>query len=102
MLRAPLLATGFVLLLIGLWVNRYYPGLSVAFVGILLNGLVIVINGGHMPIWATSLAAAGLTPPDVTSALHIVVPGVASDFFVRAPILGDIIPIPIPLFQNVA
>ena len=102
LLRAPLLAFGFVLLLIALWVNRFYPGLSVAFVGILLNGLVIVINGGHMPIWATSLEAAGLTPPDVTSALHIVVPGVASDFFARALILGDIIPIPVPLFQNVA
>ena len=101
-LRAPLLAFGFVLLLVALWVNRFYPGLSIAFVGILLNGLVITVNGGHMPIWATSLEAAGLTPPDVTSALHIVVPGVASDFFARALILGDIIPIPIPLLQNVA
>ena len=102
MLRAPLLATGFVLLLIGLWVNRFYPGLSVTFVGVLLNGLVIVLNGGYMPIWATSLEAAGLTPEDVTSALHIIVPGEAADFFVRALVLGDIIPIPIPIIQNVA
>jgi DHA3 family macrolide efflux protein-like MFS transporter len=101
-LRVPLLATGFVLLLIGLWINRGYPGLSIAFVGILLNGVVIVVNGGHMPIWATSLAAAGLTPQDVTSALHFVVPGEASDFFLRALILGDIIPVPIPIVQNVA
>ena len=55
-----------------------------------------------MPIWATSLEAAGLTPEDVTSALHIVVPGEASDFFVQALILGDIIPIPMPFIQNVA
>ncbi len=102
MLRAPLLATGFVLLLIGLWVNRFYPGLSVTFVGVLLNGMVIVLNGGYMPIWATSLDAAGLTPQDVTSALHIIVPGEASDFFLRALVLGDIIPIPIPIIQNVA
>jgi DHA3 family macrolide efflux protein-like MFS transporter len=101
-LRVPLLATGFVLLLIGLWINRGYPGLSIAFVGILLNGIVIVVNGGHMPIWATSLAAAGLAPQDVTSALHFVVPGEASDFFLRALILGDIIPVPIPIVQNVA
>jgi DHA3 family macrolide efflux protein-like MFS transporter len=101
-LRVPLLATGFLLLLIGLWINRGYPGLSIAFVGILLNGVVIVVNGGHMPIWATSLAAAGLTPQDVTSALHFVVPGEASDFFLRALILGDIIPVPIPIVQNVA
>jgi MFS family permease len=101
-LRAPLLAVGFGLLLIALWVNRFYPGLSVAFVGILLNGLVIVVNGGFMPIWATSLTAAGLTPPEVTSALHIVVAGEPADFFLHALILGDIIPIPIPLVQNVA
>jgi DHA3 family macrolide efflux protein-like MFS transporter len=102
MLRAPLLAAGFGLLLIALWANRGYPGLSVAFVGILLNGTVILVNGGHMPIWATSLAAAGLTPADVTSALHVVVAGEASDFFVRALVLGDIIPVPVPIIQNVA
>ena len=103
-LRAPLLALGFGLLLIALWVNRYYPGLSIAFVGILLNGLVIVINRGYMPIWETSLEAAGLTRPDVTSALHVVVTGEPADFFLRALILGDIlpIPIPIPIIQNVA
>ena len=101
-LRAWLLAAGFALLLIALWVNRYYPGLSIAFVGILLNGIVIVVNGGHMPIWATSLDAAGLAPADVTSALHVIVPGAASDFFLRALILGDIIPIPLPVIQNVA
>ncbi|HUP55380.1 MAG TPA: MFS transporter, partial [Methylomirabilota bacterium] len=101
-LRAPLLAIGFGMLLIALWVNRYYPGLSVAFVGVLLNGMVILINGGFMPIWATSLAAAGLTSADVTSQLHVVVGGEPADFFLRALILGDIIPIPIPFIQNVA
>ena len=101
-LRAPLLALGFGLLLIALWVNRYYPGLSVAFVGILLNGVVIVVNGGFMPVWATSLEAAGLTSADVTNALHQVVAGEPADFFLRALILGDIIPIPIPVIQNVA
>ena len=101
-LRVPLLALGFALLLVALWANRYYPGLSIAFVGVLLNGIVILVNGGYMPIWATSLEAAGLTPADVTSALHIVVEGNPADFLVRALVLGDIIPIPIPLIQNVA
>ena len=58
-----MLALGFGLLLVALWVNRFYPGLVVAFVGILLNGIVILINDGYMPIWATSLEAAGLTAP---------------------------------------
>ena len=96
------LALGFGLLLVALWVNRLYPGLIVAFVGILLNGIVILINDGYMPIWATSLEAAGLTSADVTSALHVVVSGEASDFFLKALVLGDIIPIPLPVIQNVA
>ena len=101
-LRLPLLATGFGLLLVGLWANRTYPGLGLAFVGILLNGIVIVVNGGHMPIWSVSLEVAGFTPADVTSALHIVLEGEPHEFFVNALILGDVFPIPFPFIQNVA
>ncbi len=101
-LRVPLLATGFGLLLVGLWVNRSYPGLGLAFVGILLNAIVIVVNGGYMPIWASALAAAGFTEADVTSALHIVLPGTPSDFLLHLLIIGDVIPIPLPVVENVA
>ncbi|MGK2850015.1 MAG: MFS transporter [Candidatus Limnocylindrales bacterium] len=101
-LRVPLLTSGFALLLGGLYVNRGYPGLGLAFIGILLNAIVITINGGHMPIWEAALSAAGLTQLDVTSALHIVVPGTATDFLLRGLILGDVIPIPLPFVQNVA
>ncbi len=61
-LRLPLLAASFGFLLVGLWGNRSYPGLTLAFVGILSNGIVIVVNGGYMPIWEPSLVAAGLDP----------------------------------------
>ena len=61
-LRLPLLAAAFGILLVGLWANRSYPGLTLAFVGILSNGIVIVVNGGYMPIWEPSLIAAGFTP----------------------------------------
>ncbi len=101
-LRLPLLAAGFAILLVALWVNRGYPGLSLAFLGILSNAVVIVINGGYMPIWQTSLTAAGFTPDDVTSALHVIVQGDAASFLTRALILGDVIPVPVPLIQNVA
>ncbi|MGH2475081.1 MAG: MFS transporter [Candidatus Limnocylindrales bacterium] len=101
-LRLPLLAAGFAILLTGLWVNRGYPGLSLAFLGILSNAVVIVVNGGYMPIWQTSLTAAGFTPEDVTSALHIIVQGDAASFLTQALILGDVIPVPVPLIQNVA
>ena len=57
--RLPLFASGFVLLLIGLWMNREHPGLPLAFVGILLNAIAIVTNGGFMPVWEPSVTAAG-------------------------------------------
>jgi MFS transporter, DHA3 family, macrolide efflux protein len=101
-LRVPLLAAGFGILLAGLWINRTYPGLSVAFIGILLNAIVIVVNGGFMPIWAVSLDAAGFKPEDVTGALHVIVRGEGADFLTKALIIGDVIPVPLPLIRNVA
>ncbi|MEO6207911.1 MAG: MFS transporter, partial [Candidatus Limnocylindrales bacterium] len=101
-LRVPLLTGGFALLLAGLRVNRGYPGIGLAFVGIVLNAVVITINGGFMPIWQTALDVAQFAPADVTSALHVVVPGTAEDFLLRGLILGDVIPIPVPFVQNVA
>lgn len=105
--RLPLFAGGFLLLLAGLWVNRDHPGLALAFVGILLNAVAVVTNGGFMPIWAPSLTAAGLTPADVGSAFHKLVGvaasgGIPSDFLAAAGPLGDIIPVPIPFLRNVA
>ena len=47
-LRLPLLASAFGFLLVALWANRSYPGLSLAFVGILSNATVIVVNGGYI------------------------------------------------------
>jgi MFS family permease len=102
-LRLPLLAAAFGLLLLALWPNRGYPGLGLAFVGVLANALVIVVNGGYMPIYAPSLAAAGLTPADVTSAIHVILPAdLDASFLLHLGPLGDVIPIPLPLVQNVA
>ncbi len=102
-LRVPLLAASFGLLLVGLWVNRGYPGLGLAFVGILLNAVVILLNGGYMPIWEPALVAAGYDPSQVISNLHVVVEDAdAADFLLRGLIFGDVIPIPVPPFNNVA
>ena len=100
-LRLPLLVTAFGVLLIPLWANRTYPGLILAFLGVLSNGLVIVVNGGYMPIWEPALAYAGLTSADVTRSFHVIVEANAQDFVGRLLILGDVIPIPIPFIQNV-
>jgi MFS family permease len=100
-LRLPLLGGAFGLLLAALWVNRTYPGLSLAFLGVLSNGLVILVNGGYMPIWEPALTAAGLTSADVTRSFHVIIEGNVQDFLGRLLILGDVIPLPISFIQNV-
>jgi MFS family permease len=103
LLRVPLFATSFGLLLAALWANRGYPGLSLAFVGILSNATVILVNGGYMPIWEPALVAAGMTPADVTSSIHYVLPPpLDANFLLHLGPLADVIPIPLPLVENVA
>ena len=102
-LRVPLLGGAFAVLLIALWANRGYPGISLAFVGTLANATVIMANGGYMPIWAPSLAIAGFTPADVATAIHFVLPPhLDASFLLHLGPLGDIVPIPLPFVQNVA
>ncbi len=101
--RVPLLALAFGLLLVALWANRGYPGMSLAFIGVLSNGVVIVVNGGYMPIYLPSLELAGLTQVDVTSALHSFLPAALdANFLLHLGPFTDVIPIPFPLIQNVA
>jgi MFS family permease len=101
--RVPLFAASFAVLLAGLWVNRSFPGLGIAFVGILTNAVVILVNGGYMPIWEPSLAMAGFTPADVTSAIHVILPpALDANFLLHLGPFADIIPIPFPIIRNVA
>ena len=97
MLRLPLLVGAFVFLLAGLWSNRTYPGLSLAFLGTLSNAIAIIVNNGYMPIWDVSLTAAGLTAADVNRSFHQVVSVDTNAFLGRALILGDVIPLPLPV-----
>jgi MFS family permease len=102
-LRLPLLVVAYLILLTGLWANRRQPGMAIALVGILSNAVVIAVNGGRMPIWEPSLAAAGLTLADVPSALHNLLPAsLDGSFLVHGGPFADVIPIPLPLVRNVA
>jgi len=101
--RFPLFVLAYGLLLIALYRNRSQPGIAVAFVGILGNALAIIVNGGYMPIWEPSLVAAGFGPADLTSPLHVLVAApLDANFLQHATFLGDIIPIPLPILNNVA
>ena len=104
--RLPLFGLAFGVLLVGLWVNRSHAGLTLAFIGILLNTIAILANGGYMPIWKLSFDAAGFDP-NATFGLfsfHRMLdnPTLNADFLLRAGPLGDILPIPIPVIRNVA
>ena len=106
-LRLPLFAIAFALLLVGLWRNREQPGLSLAFVGVLLNAIAMTVNGGYMPVWYTSAVAAGLGPEIPHSAFHTILgsqgsAALPSDFLIRAGPLGDIIPVGLPFYRDVA
>ena len=105
-LRLPLFGVAFGVLLVGLWVNRSHPGLSLAFIGILLNTIAIMANGGYMPIWRLSYEAAGFDPPTAFSvySFHRMLDNATlnADFLLRAGPLGDILPIPLPVIRNVA
>ena len=102
-LRVPLFAAAFGLLLVALWANRGYPGMSLAFIGVLLNAVVILVNGGYMPVYQPSLELAGLSPSDVTTSIHILLgPELDANFLLHLGPFADVIPIPIPLIANVA
>ncbi len=76
--------------------------MSIAFIGILSNATVILVNGGYMPIWEPALIAAGLTPDDI-GVIHVILPPpLDASFLLHLGPLSDVIPIPIPLIQNVA
>jgi MFS family permease len=86
-----------------LLVNRSLPGLTAAALGTVANGIAIVANGGWMPVWQPSLAAAGLDPNVLHSSFHRILDGpVDAGFFAHGGPLVDIIPIPIPIVQSVA
>ena len=103
LLRLPLLSIAFGLLLVALWINRTYPGLILAFVGILSNATVIVVNGGYMPIWEPSLRVAGFEPSDIATSIHTILPAALdASFLLHLGPFADVIPIPIPFITNVA
>jgi DHA3 family macrolide efflux protein-like MFS transporter len=101
--RLPLFVIAFGALLIALWQNRQQPGLSLAFVGIFSNLIAISANGGYMPVWTPSLVAAGFSGTEPLSAFHVNLgTQVSGDFLLRAGAFGDIIPIGLGFYRNVA
>ncbi|MEX1072775.1 MAG: MFS transporter [Chloroflexota bacterium] len=91
--------------LIFIWLagNWRAPGLQVAAVGIGLNTLAVVLNGGQMPIWSAAFTAAGFTPDALANdPFHFIMnAGTVGEFVSRGGIFGDVLPIPIPVIRDV-
>jgi MFS family permease len=101
--RMWLVLVAYVLLTVMLLANRNLPGLTAAALGTVANGIAIVVNGGWMPVWQPSLAAAGFDPAAVQSSFHVLLTGpMDASFFAHGGPLADVIPIPIPIIQSVA
>jgi hypothetical protein len=89
-----LLLVSYVLLLAFVWRNRDLPALWLAMAGLVLNVLVIAVNGG-MPVSAAALDVAGASAEGLasgeTAKHHLMGPGDS-----LTP-LGDVIGIPPPI-----
>jgi hypothetical protein len=57
--RSLLLTASLMLLLVVVWVNRHLGGVKLIGLGLLLNFLVMALNGGFMPIAPDTLAQIG-------------------------------------------
>lgn len=79
-----------------LWLNRRLYGFPFIFAGVLLNFLVMAVNGGRMPV---SLEAANVLGPyyvDLLKTGSAVTKHYLMDSATRLPFLGDIIPLSSP------
>ncbi|KLU59442.1 hypothetical protein CEB3_c44280 [Peptococcaceae bacterium CEB3] len=84
----------YVLLLAFTWVNRSLPGVRVLAAGVFLNGLVIAVNGGLMPVapgvlppWDIARLAKGVGIHGLMSA-RTRLTFLSDRFYLAAPVLG--------------
>jgi DHA3 family macrolide efflux protein-like MFS transporter len=101
-LRLPLYATSFLLVAGVLWLNRSQPGLLLVMVGVISNGLAVVLNGGWMPVYLPAMPVAGLSTADLSPTYHVALPAdLGLSFLIHGGPIGDIIPFAAPLIANV-
>lgn len=89
----------YIVLLLAVWYNKALKGIKIIALGIIFNFIVIVANGGHMPVLLGSLYKAGLDDfalvlKEGTYVTHALVTEKTLFGF-----LADVIPLP-PLFLD--
>ena len=86
----------YIVLLLAVWYNKKLKGIKIITLGIIFNFIVIVANGGHMPVLLSSLYKAGLNDfalvlKEGTYATHTLITEKTLFRF-----LADVIPLPPP------
>jgi len=76
--------------------NRNQPGFKTIFVGVLLNFLVMALNGGTMPVSLEAASMIGLEYAELLQVNDVVFKHAALTELTRLPFLGDIIPVVAP------
>lgn len=90
-----LVLSSYMVLMVGLFFNLDKQSMRLIFVGVLLNALVIGLNGGHMPVSVAAAKGLGFDTTPLTAQSdykRIAMSGATLFNF-----LGDVIPVPIPL-----
>ncbi|MBA7499624.1 hypothetical protein ES704_02369 [subsurface metagenome] len=86
----------YIVLLLAVWYNKELKGIKIITLGIIFNFIVIVANGGHMPVLLNSLYKAGLNDfalvlKEGTYVTHTLITEKTLFGF-----LADVIPLPSP------
>lgn len=88
--------TGSALIVVTAWANRHLLGFRVIAIGVVINAVVILANGG-MPVSVDALRYLGVQDVEGAVAMASALYGLAGEGTLL-PFLGDVLPIPGPAF----
>lgn len=82
--------------LVFLWLNKRNTGFWLIFIGVLLNFLVMAVNGGRMPVSLSASSVLGPYYTDMLSSGSVISKHFMMDANTHLSLLGDIIPLSKP------
>lgn len=91
-----MIISSYIVLLLAVWYNKKLKGINFIALGIIFNFIVIVANGGHMPVLLGSLYKAGLNDFALVLREGIYVTHALITEKTSFRFLADVIPLPPP------
>ncbi|QDY85242.1 hypothetical protein FQU75_18850 [Paenibacillus polymyxa] len=82
--------------LIFLWLNRHHKGFKLILIGVLMNFIVMAVNGGRMPVSLSASEVLGPYYTDMLKSGSVISKHYMMDASTRLSLLGDIIPLSKP------